>query len=561
MPLPRFLASPIALAALVTLANAIKPVTVDDTAYLLYARHIAENPLDPYGFTVFWWARPEPAMNVLCPPVVPYWLAVGIRLFGESPALLKLWLFPFVLVLAYSLRALLVRFARGTGTFMLPLLMLSPAVLPTLNLMLDIPATALALAAVALFVRAAERADGRIAALAGLVAALAMQSKYTALVVPAVFAWYGLTHRQTRVTLVAVGVCVGAFGAWELAMHAQYGESHFWHHARGGAGAPPTGASRVVSILDGKREIIPPLAGQFGCLGVGVGLAAWSLLRGPRPVLLALVWGAGFILIATVPRHWIALNGDTTAATVFWQMGGWVWLAGIALCAAVLLVRVRTGAAPRWSRGAWFLAGWFALEVVACVVLTPFPAARRVIGITLVGGILVARLASRLRRSDRARISPNWVVAVGIGAGVAVAGIDTLDASPEKLCAERAAVMIRDRPREATAWYVGHWGFQYYCERAGMQPLIAGETVARAGDFLVLPVPPDGGFHRPYAGFDIHPPPEDIAEVVGEAICNDWLSARTVPNFYGGLDPVSPRDHPRLRVRVYRLRDDWVMPR
>src|SRR4051794_15092675 len=147
------LRSPLALALFVTLANAAKPVTVDDTAYVTYARHVAANPTDPYGFSIFWWAKPEPAMTVLAPPVVPYWLAAGTSLFGESPALLKLWLFPFAYLLAWSLRALLVRFARGTEDFALPLLMLSPAVLPAVNLMLDVPAVALALASVELFAR------------------------------------------------------------------------------------------------------------------------------------------------------------------------------------------------------------------------------------------------------------------------------------------------------------------------------------------------------------------------------------------------------------------------
>src|SRR4051794_34991776 len=109
MTLRSLLSSPLALAAVVTLANAAKPVTVDDTAYLAFARHIASNPSDPYGFTAFWYARPGPAMTVLAPTVVPYWLAAGWNLVGDSPALLKLWLFPFVYLLAWALRALLVR--------------------------------------------------------------------------------------------------------------------------------------------------------------------------------------------------------------------------------------------------------------------------------------------------------------------------------------------------------------------------------------------------------------------------------------------------------------------
>ena len=96
----RWIAGPTALAVIVTLANAIKPVLVDDTAYLAYARQMAAHPLDPYGFTIHWYTVPEPAMDVLAPPVVPYWLALGMRLFGEHILLLKLWLFPFVWIFA-----------------------------------------------------------------------------------------------------------------------------------------------------------------------------------------------------------------------------------------------------------------------------------------------------------------------------------------------------------------------------------------------------------------------------------------------------------------------------
>ena len=41
--------------------------------------------------------------------------------------------------------------------------------------------------------------------------------------------------------------------------------------------------------------------------------------------------------------------------------------------------------------------------------------------------------------------------------------------------------------------------------------------------------------------------------------CDDRLSARTVSNYYGGLNPVTGRDAPRLRIRVYRMKGDWRM--
>ena len=557
----QFLTSPLALAVLVTVANAVKPVTVDDTAYLIYARQFAAHPADPYGFSVFWYAAPEPAMNVLAPPVVPYWLACGYSLFGDHIALLKLWLFPFVLLLAWALRALLVRFARGTEHTALPLLMLSPAVLPTVNLMLDVPAVALALAAVELFIRAAPRGNWWLAALAGLVGGLAMQTKYIAFAAPVAVAWFGLTHRRPGLAALAVGVSVAVFAGWEQWLVQKYGESHFWHHARAAAEPPADGANRLAAFAHDKFTMLILLSGHVGCLAVGVGLLAGSALRVSRRWLAgtAVAWGIGFVLIATLPQRWTVFGEHTRTATAFWQASGVVAFSAVALCAVVLLVRVKRGLGIRANADTWFLAGWLVIEVVAAMGLTPFPAARRVIGVTLVMGLVAARAASRVGRRFPARRPPRWVFAVGIFAGIAVAAVDTFDAFPEKDCAELAAEATRDRPPEATVWYVGHWGFQHYCERAGMQPLIARVTVVRAGDFVVLPVYPDEKFHRPHAGFDVMLPPLWAAEVVDEFVWDDALSAKTVPNFYGGVEPVAGRDHPRLRVRVYRFREDWVM--
>ena len=154
-------AGPGIVAVAMTLLNAVKPVVVDDTAYLLFARHIADQPLDPYGFELFWYRHPQPAMEVLAPPVVPYWLAAGIALFGEQLFWLKLWLLPFPLAFCFAARFLLRRFARGTERAGLVLIALSPAVLPLVNFMLDVPAVALGLASVAVFVRGCDRKSWR----------------------------------------------------------------------------------------------------------------------------------------------------------------------------------------------------------------------------------------------------------------------------------------------------------------------------------------------------------------------------------------------------------------
>src|SRR5262245_9141316 len=100
------------LACLYTLLNACKPLVVDDAAYYYFAAQLAHDPLDPYGFEVFWYDAPQPANHVLAPPGLPYWWALGLRLFGPHPFLWKLWLLPFSVLFVGALFALARRFAR-----------------------------------------------------------------------------------------------------------------------------------------------------------------------------------------------------------------------------------------------------------------------------------------------------------------------------------------------------------------------------------------------------------------------------------------------------------------
>src|SRR5437870_1137400 len=100
-PFPHKLLLLLALAC--TLLNAVKPLTIDDTAYHGYAAQVADRPLDPYGFAMYWWYQPEVANEVLAPPLFFYWWSVALRLFGENVFLAKMWLLPFSALLAYAL--------------------------------------------------------------------------------------------------------------------------------------------------------------------------------------------------------------------------------------------------------------------------------------------------------------------------------------------------------------------------------------------------------------------------------------------------------------------------
>jgi hypothetical protein len=266
------------------------------------------------------------------------------------------------------------------------------------------------------------------------------------------------------------------------------------------------------------------------------------------------------VLIAFVPYTWTVFVSDSNhSVTVFyWQLLGASTLAALVTAGCALLIRRRGRGFVRRHPGTIFLVGWLAIELAVAVVLTPFPAARRVMSVAIVGGLVAGRAASRFGRIDASRRPADWCITAGIALGVAVAAIDVLDAFPEQSCAERAAERTADRSAGSTVWFAGHWGFQYYCERAGMKQLIPGKTELMEGDLLVLPEHPDPvGFYRPHISRPILPTPW-LTERIHEIANDDPFAAQTIPNYYGGMAPVVGRYYPRLRVGIYRVTGRWV---
>jgi hypothetical protein len=521
----RMLCHPFFVAALITAVNATKPVAVDDTAYLTFARHIAGHPFDPYGFEQFWSDVPQPAMDVLAPPVLPYWLGLGIAIFGEHEVILKLWLFPFAALLTYSLRSLGQRF--GTSEEIVPLVGLSGLVLPLFGFMLDIPATALSLASLAVFANGMRGST----IYAGIFAALAMQTKYTAIVLPSVIGWYGLVNGRTKDAVLTVLVAVSLFALWEYGLILKYGESHFLHHAAGESGTD--------GWLGSKTKLAMPLVSYLGGLGIGIVLFA-ACLHGRR----FLAWGVAmfavlsFVLVAVLPE-----KPSLAVARVAFPV-----LGGLFLFAPELALGNKGGSMATRR----FLFGWLILELIAYFVLTPFSAGRRVIGCGIAAAFCVA-----LKKEGAVYAGMSRVWLVGPLLGFLLAGIDSWDARAERDVAIQSEQYLNGKG--GTVWFNGHWGFQYYCEQAGMRPVVPDRSKLVPGDWLVFPaVPDDEGFYRPFHGWAKFVPDPSCLVKETEFIADDWLSGTTIPTLYGGGYPLLGRNHPRLRVVIYRVTVEYA---
>jgi 4-amino-4-deoxy-L-arabinose transferase-like glycosyltransferase len=540
---PRTVAVLAGLALTITLANAAKAPHVDDAAYILHAAHLARHPLAPYDFEIYWDYYRQPANQVLLPPVVPYWIAAAMRLFGDESVAWKLALLPLHMVLVFALFAVARRFA---GSAALPStfgLVLGPAVLPGINLMLDVPALALATASVALFFRACDKGgwSGAVAAgavAAGAVAALAMQTKYTAIVVPPLLLVYGAFYGRRGPAVLAALTAVGLFAGWETLVALQQGESHFLLAFGRRSGA----------TWDRVRHLALPLLTLPPALCVGGMLAAMAALtRSWRwPLACAAAVAAGFLLIGVVPGEQAVLtraeNGAPRLAleSVLYGALALVWW-GVVLVAVLRLLAGRP-----WDRATLFLLAWLALEIAGYFALSPFPAARRVLGVVVAASLLAARLV-QLHAPDRRR----WMWgAAGVSAlcGAAVAWVDWQEARATQGTA--AAAVVACETAGGRAWFAGTWGFQVHALGHGLLPLQPGETLLRRGDLLVLA-------EQQTRRIDFQPETAPLA-VVQTVAAQDRLPWQTLACYYCGRTPVQHHEARRLGATVYRVLADFI---
>jgi hypothetical protein len=557
------------LALTLTALNAVKPLHMDDAGFYIYARQIAEHPTSPYGFTIVWDGVPRPAIEILAPPVLPYWWAAGMLLFGDNEVMWKLWLLPFHVILVFSLSALLQRFVRRFTGPLLWMTVLSPVVLPGVNLMTDIPALALSLLAVVLCMRGCDRKAPILMALAGLVAGVAMQTKYTAFVTPVVLLLYAFLQGRTRWGLFSGAVAAAVFFSWEGLMALTYGQSHFlcvsqsFQH-------PGNGLSiHILQMLSKLPWLVGGLAPAVWLLG----LAALGWQRG-----LAII--AGLIVVAQMtlsilPEQatWLFCSPESGRPRV--EISHVVTgVFGIACCVTIVLVgrrllsgtsmfrcnagglplgqRVRCALQDPSGRVERFLMLWLVVELGGYAVLSPFAAARRILALVVVATLLAGRLAARGRWQPGRRWLVRAVAAGSVLLGLTVFGVDYLDARAMQVAAECAARSATGRSQGKTDWFVGCWGFSYYGERAGLQPLVLDRSHFQPGDHLVV----DDGYYLYHPDF-VQAMAGHI-QMVDRITVADAVPLRTVVDYYAGRRPLSRLEGPRASATVYRVVADFV---
>lgn len=450
-----------------------KPFHIDDASLLWIADNILENPLDPFAGEYSWRGGPESLWKMATnPPLLSYLLAPVARWSDYSEVALHALMLPFLFVLATACLWLGRRFSDSPW-FVALFVMTSAGVVVSGNIMRDVPAAALSAASIALCVAGTDRSKQGLLLLAALLAGLAMLMKYSAVIVLPLLVLYPLQKGRFAAMLWSL-LALAMLGAWSLLNLWVYGETQIGL-LLGRSWGPSSWADNLVGlpvVVGSLLYLAPALVVQ------SLGTRSWP--QRLMPVALIAVWAA--------TQLW--LGGEADFQYLFWS------LSGVAMLYLCLVEGVR-GALPMRSElrdaeagDSLFLFAWLCSPLLFDVIFAPFQAVRHLIPALLPLALLGFRALEHARGAAAQGVGERRglgaLLALQATLAFAVAFADYEHADAYRSHAERVA--REQESRSGDSWYIGHWGWYFYAQRAGMRELHPDGPFPRPGDRVVQPV-------------------------------------------------------------------------
>jgi tetratricopeptide (TPR) repeat protein len=483
-------AAGLVVVCLVPFAN--KAFYIDDPLFLWTAQQIRKAPADFYGFGVNWFGLEMPMTDATAnPPLMGYYLALGSLLGGWSEIWLHLWaMLPAIAVALGTLQ--LARSFTARGVLPVALTVLTPGFLIcATSLMCDVMMVAFWIWAIVLWQQGLARGSIRYFLLAGLMAGLSGLTKYSGFsVVPLLFIYALWRERKIGEWAWALLIPVAMFGGYELLSQRLYGVSLYQNAADYAREVRPT------SISDAPIRLIGGLVFSGGCALPVLLLAPFlwkrrGLMLGMVLLLLAIVGPSmlNALQLSLPPNHfgfsavwrdaWLSFRGN-------WQLdiqrGVWL-IGGISILALAIADFTKHRDAVSALLGLWIVG-----VLLFASVLNWTLNGRSILPMLPAVGILIARRLEAEKcvagHGFRGILFSSAIVVSALGA-MALARADYRQANSGRLAAN--AIASKYAPPEYHLVFQGHWGFQYYLQNKGFQPLDVWKDSVNPGTSIVIP--------------------------------------------------------------------------
>jgi tetratricopeptide (TPR) repeat protein len=481
---PRFVIGIILIGCLCPFIN--KALHVDDPLFVWTAQWIQKHPMDFFGFKVNWWGTAVPMSVANCnPPLMSYFLAGAASFFGWSEIVLHLAGLVIAFMAALGIYALARQWCERPLLATVVAIFTPAFLVSSTTLMCDVFMLAFWIWTLVLWERglASER-SWRWFMVAGMLAGLGILAKYSAItLLPLLAALSILRTRKAGWWLLGLAVPILMLAGYELITARMYGYGLF------SAGVHYAQSSRIGFAGGWKASGLVGLAYAGGSF---LPLLFFAPLLWQRHVF----WAGGVVLLGALllTFHlcgdlglWVTNSANDPLKQWPFQIQMALLIAGglqLLLLAAVETWQRRDTVAitlALWAVGVFCFASVFNWVVNVRSFLPAVPAV----------AILLVRRLDKIRGNAAGR-AVLWPLIPAAGITLSLAIADYQLANSTRTAVKQIAEEYKSGDHQV--WFEEHWGFQYYMEKSGCQPIDIERSLLQPGDIVVIP---ELGFSSP----------------------------------------------------------------
>ena len=453
-----------------------KPIHMDDILFLNSAENIVKDFTRPYDFTINWSGTADRAWDAnKNPPLSSYILAPLVKLFPGKiiPLHIAFMIFPIIAVMAmYSIASRFVKDSILPSLF----LFISPAFFVTAtSLMCDLPHLAFYLSALLFYIKGFEREKGIYFVLSGVLAGLAVLTKYTAINLIFIFLLYSIVFKKrSPKAIMAILIPLVLLTLWGLHGIYFYGKPHFftlseqvyffWEKAN--------------PLKEGVVNISEFFIFLSGC-SLFIFFSFFSVVKEKQKSILR-KWGIIGLVSTFLTMFTVSSMAERTNRFDFILI-----FLFIALSISFFKTAFTYYAKNKTDKNFLFLFGWFLLNC-AIVMFNYTIAARFILLVLPPMGLLTIYIMEKHKIFER--VGKRFVYrasALIFLITILIAHSDYYFAASYRNFSKSVPQSIRERK----IWFVGHWGFQYYMKKNGFEPIdFVQEIVLTKGDVIVVPM-------------------------------------------------------------------------
>ncbi len=471
-----------------------KAFHLDDTVYIWVARQIQDHPLDFFGFEATWGGyRTFMYDNNLNPPGVSYYIAAVVALFGEQEIPLHL-----AMIIPAS--------ATGFGTYLLarrfcsrPLLaslccVVTPAFLvSSSNIMSDTMMLAFYVWAAVLWMRGLDLGSNRLLVISAILMALSTLTKYFGItIIPLLLVYTLMRTRRAGSWMAILGIAIVIISAYEIYTSIIYGAGHIINAA--------SYASQPIYHSGLSGSTLTRVLVGFSFLG-----GSLIVLLFFTPFVLDSVRSSLLMVMGTLLGMALLINLDieTQKGVYVNSKLNWSYLIQFFLYSISGVIAIKLCLEDLW-RSRDSASVFLGLSVIGTFIFSTVfnwsVNARSILPMAPAIGILIARRLDQrwgpmeqpecweLRWRSIGPLIPTLTIGLCLlWADYAWAGSQR--AAVKQLQAEFGKSTLSS---PSTIYYSGHWGFQYYMDKAQEMPgfdtrSIYAATAVNQGDKLIIP--------------------------------------------------------------------------